>query len=138
MVGYTSFVDKNVAEFVEKSGVAHLLEPVGRNRLHAAHVVEGLLSQAVKEMIKSKRDTSQAWPEKHGQPFLMMSDPDAQNSAKAKPFEVETRSPGGQPRISGADESHAVSHAGLRDPGTSDAISEHRGSDGEKVEEVPG
>jgi len=86
MVGYTSFVDKNVAEFVEKSGVAHLLEPVGRNRLHAAHVVEGLLSQAVKEMIKSKRDTSQAWPEKHGQPFLMMSDPDAQNSAKAKPF----------------------------------------------------
>ena len=44
MVGYMSYADKNVMEFVEKSGVAHLLEPVGRNRLHAAHVVEGVLS----------------------------------------------------------------------------------------------
>ena len=72
-----SLADKNVMEFVEKNGVAHLLEPVGRNRLHAAHVVEGRLTQAVKEMIQSKRDTSEAWPEKHGKPFLMMSNPDA-------------------------------------------------------------
>ena len=51
MIGFTSVVDKHVAEFVEKNGVAHLLEPVGRNRLHAAHVVEGVVSQAVKETV---------------------------------------------------------------------------------------
>ena len=134
MVGYMSFADKNVMEFVEKNGVAHLLEPVGRNRLHAAHVVEGLLTQAVKGTIKSKRDTSEAWPEKHGQPFLMMSDPDAQNPAKTEPFAVEPQSPRRKPRIAGADESQAVSHAGLRDSGTADTISGHQGSDGEKVE----
>jgi hypothetical protein len=137
MAGFMTFADKNVMEFVEKNGVAHLLEPVGRNRLHAAHVVEGALSSAVKEMVKSKRDTSDAWPEKHGQPFLMMSDPDAQNQAKAKPFEVEARSPRRQPRSPGADESQAVSHAGLRDPGTADAISARQGDDGEEVEEAP-
>jgi hypothetical protein len=51
MIGFTSSADKHVTEFVEKNGVAHLLEPVARNRLHAAHVVEGLVSQAVKETI---------------------------------------------------------------------------------------
>ena len=93
-------------------------------------------------MIKSKRDTSEAWPEKHGQPFLMMSDPDAkikidaQNQAKAKPVEVEARSPRRQPRSPRADESQAVSHAGLRDPGTADAISARQGDDGENVEKA--